>query len=148
MTIKEKSKKLNIYFLTITILSILWIFFGNEKIDNYAPLFFMLSGYPVFTVIYISSTKKLANYIKQVNIDLYNKHKQIERDMKTYSIPIANIALFGNKELEKDFLNIKDVGIKEMYLYTKKCFKFQMLSFFETIVIALLLFLKMYLIKV
>ncbi len=143
MTIKEKSKRLNIYFLTITIISILWIFLGNKEIDNYAPVFFMLSGFPVFSIIYVSSTKKLAAYVKQVNIELYNKHKGIERDMKTYSIPVTNVSIFGNKELEKDFLNIQDEGIKEMYLYTKKCSKFQILSFFGTIVIALLLFLKM-----
>jgi hypothetical protein len=54
MTNKGLSKYVNIYFASILTIAVLWTYFGNDRINVYGPVFFMIfSCPPLFSINYI-----------------------------------------------------------------------------------------------
>ena len=125
-------KNITLYFYLILIIGIGWTFFGSDEWDNYGPVFFMITGFPVFAVIYQIQFYSFSNLLKEKRPDIF------EKNALNYSIlkgdAISGLSLFYNKD---EFKKIESYELNQKYELTMRAFNLCLLSFFLTIVISI-----------
>jgi hypothetical protein len=132
MSVKQKSKNLSRYFYSILSITIIWLFCTDDSIDNFAPVFYMLSGFPVFFSLFDAATYDFSRIAKEMRPNLFNKYKSKGRDGKYY------LYTFYISQ-DNDFTKLEEGDeIRDFYFYTKKSFRFALISFFTLIPIAIL----------
>ncbi len=125
-------KYITFYFYLILTIGIGWTFFGNDEWDNYGPLFFMISGFPVFAIIYQTQFYKFSNLLKEKSPEIFKKnvlHYSVLKDEV-----ISGLSIFNNRD---EFKKIEPFELNQKYKLIMKAFNLCLLSFFLTIVISI-----------
>ena len=140
-------KNLRIYFISTLIISLIITFFGNDTLDNYATVFYMLTGPPIFTIIQIKYNSKLNLQLKENYNEIYEKFKESRGYSKSEGIWSLNIINRSDNTFEKSLLETKNSELINIYFIIKHSITFTYLSFFLIIPIALCLFIKIHFFK-
>jgi len=127
----SKSTKIQIYFYSILIISIIWLFIFPKPIKNFAPIIFGIPTFPIFLFNFRDKLEDFSRKLKNQLPDLFHKH------VVDYGISadIGEIVDIGLLSTNQDFENLKDVELYEMYVLCKQSMRLAFLSFW---VIALL----------
>ena len=107
------NKKLNLFFILLIIINILWILFIPKLIENKTIKYIFLLTVPTFLVIYIFSKNKLNKKIKileknnKSNFEKLNNEKiSLENEINIYKNNIEQLLNETNKiKLENNFKN-------------------------------------------
>ncbi|PAM95176.1 hypothetical protein B4N84_07820 [Flavobacterium sp. IR1] len=134
----SKSSKIQIYFYSILIVSIIWLFIFPKPIKNFAPIVFGVPTFPVFIFNFRNKLEDFSSALKNKLPDLFQKY------VVDYGISagIGEIVDIGVLSSNEDFENLKDVELYQMYILCKQSIRLAFLSF---CIIALLGFATVYL---
>ena len=127
----SKSSKIQIYFYSILIISIVWLFIFPKPIKNFAPIIFGISTFPVFIFNFRDKLEDFSFALKNALPDLFHKYV-VDYGFSTDIGEIVDIGLISKNE---DFDNLKDEKLHEMYILCKQFIRLAFLSFW---IIALL----------
>ncbi len=123
--------KVQIYFYIILFISIVWLFLLPKPLKNFAPIIFGIPTFPVFAFCYFNKLHDFSRKLKIENPDLFSK--TVADYGSTYNNGlIVDIGLFSKN---KEFENLKDIHLYEMYVLCKELIKLTSISF---LIIALL----------
>jgi hypothetical protein len=126
---KIKFKFVKIYFYIILTISICIAFFGNNIIDAYGQVLFMLTTFPVFGILYQMSFNQFSDGIEYKRPDLFDKYKM------TFGIVrrINGFEIFNNS----DFNNLEDKELIESLKLTKQLLGLTIKSFVAIIILGI-----------
>jgi hypothetical protein len=127
----SKSSKIQIYFYSILIISIIWLFIFPKPIKNFAPIIFGIPTFPVFMFNFRDKLEDFSRALKNALPDLFQKYA-VDYGVSADIGEIVDIGLFSKNE---DFDNLKDVELHEMYILCKQSIRLAFVSFW---IIALL----------
>ena len=127
----SKSSKIQIYFYSILIISIIWLFIFPKPIKNFAPIIFGIPTFPVFIFNFRDKLEDFSRALKNALPDLFQKYV-VDYGVSADIGEIVDIGLFSKNE---DFDNLKDVELYEMYNLCKQSIRLAFVSFW---IIALL----------
>jgi hypothetical protein len=120
------------YYLTLLILSIVWVALGPEYYNNYSPFIFFIFGAPIFGYLSFSSVISFSSQLKVKEPELFRRNKIDYGYFKDEMINGMN--LFNNP----DFENLTDEELVNNFRNTKSCYNYMVLSFFSIVIIAIM----------
>jgi hypothetical protein len=129
MKIKFNPKK---YYLTLLILSLVWVTLGPEYYNNYSPFIFFIFGVPIFGYLSLSSVIAFSSQLKVKEPELFRINKNDYGYFKSETINGMN--LFNNPDFEK----LTDKELVYSFRNSKSYYNYMVLSFFSIIIIALM----------
>lgn len=140
MTTEKKSNVLTIYFYTIITSSVITAIPDKPQLISISLLLLMLGGAVFFQILYYFYFQgKLTNKTKELYPTLYEKYKSLNRDWKTYSIYVDNFYTSKYKnEMEKDYRELENKEVTELFFISRKCSRFAVISVFMTFGILLM----------
>lgn len=121
----SKSTKIQIYFYSILIISIFWLFVFPKPIKNFAPIIFGIPTFPVFIFNFRDKLEDFSWALKNTLPDLFQKYV-VDYGVSADIGKIVDIGLLSKNE---DFENLKDVELYEMYILCKQSMRLAFLSF-------------------
>ena len=121
----SKSSKIQIYFYSILIISIIWLFIFPKPIKNFAPIIFGIPTFPVFIFNFRDKLEDFSRSLKNTLPDLFQKYV-VDYGVSADKGEIVDIGLFSKNA---DFDNLKDVELYEMYILCKKSIRLAFISF-------------------
>lgn len=62
------------YYLSLLLISIIWIFLGKQFYNNFAPIVFFIFGLPIFGFIYFSNLFKFSDLLKTKEPELFKRN--------------------------------------------------------------------------
>jgi hypothetical protein len=62
------------YYLSLLLISIIWIFLGKQFYNNFAPIVFFIFGLPIFGFIYFSNLFKFSDLLKSKEPELFKRN--------------------------------------------------------------------------
>ena len=127
----SKSYKIQIYFYSILIISIIWLFIFPKPIKNFAPIIFGIPTLPFFIFNFRDKLEDFSRALKNTLPDLFQKYV-VDYGISADKGEIVDIGLISKNE---DFDNLKDVKLHEMYILCKQSIRLAFASFW---IIALL----------
>ncbi len=127
----NKSSKIQIYFYSILIISIIWLFIFPKPIKNFAPIIFGIPTFPVFIFNFRDKLEDFSRALKNKLPDLFQKYV-VDYGVSADKGEIVDIGLLSKNA---DFDNLKDVELYEMYILCKQSIRLTFISFW---IIALL----------
>jgi len=127
----SKSYKIQIYFYSILIISIIWLFIFPKPIKNFAPIIFGIPTFPVFIFNFRDKLEDFSRALKNRLPDLFQKYV-VDYGVSADKGEIVDIGLLSKNA---DFDNLKDVELYEMYILCKQSIRLAFISFW---IIALL----------
>lgn len=124
--------KCQYYFLSLFLISILWILIGNKFYNNYAPFIFFIFGLPVFISLYASNLRLFSKALKERDIELFKKNALHYGYFKDELINSLNLldASFEDQLSEDD--------LKQKYKVLKTSFNYLILCFISIVIIGIL----------
>lgn len=134
----SKSSKIQIYFYSILIISIVWLFIFPKPIKNFAPIIFGIPTFPVFIFNFRDKLEDFSRALKNALPDLFQKYV-VDYGVSADKGEIVDIGLFSKNE---DFDNLKEVELYEMYILCKQSIRLAFISFW---IVALLGIVTVYL---
>ncbi len=118
----KRSKLITIYFFLVLGIGVILTVFGNEKINLYGPVIYMLTGFPVLFGLFYLNFYQFSALLKKTRPDLFEKY------ILNYSVlkgkVITTFSLFNNL----DFKEIDSKELSEKYKLTMKTFRLAILS--------------------
>ncbi|URC11982.1 hypothetical protein [Flavobacterium sp. B183] len=127
----SKSYKIQIYFYSILIISIIWLFIFPKPIKNFAPIIFGIPTFPVFIFNFRDKLEDFSRALKNTLPDLFQKYV-VDYGVSADKGEIVDIGLLSKNA---DFDNLKDVELYEIYILCKQSIRLAFISFW---IIALL----------
>ena len=121
----SKSTKIQIYFYSILIISIIWLFIFPKPFKNFAPIIFGIPTFPFFIFNFRNKLEDFSRALKNGLPDLFQKYV-VDYGVSVDRGEIVDIGLFSKNE---DFDNLKDVNFYEMYILCKQSIRLAFLSF-------------------
>jgi hypothetical protein len=121
----KQQTKVQIYFYSILIVSIIWLVIFPKPLRNFAPIIFVIPTFPVFAFRFYDILEDFSRILKNKLPDLFKKHV-VDYGVSANRGQIVDIGLISKKE---DFENLEDVGLYEMYFLCKQSIKLAFLSF-------------------
>ena len=121
----SKSTKIKIYFYSILVISIIWLFILPKPIRNFAPIIFGVPTFPIFIFNFRDKLEDFSRALKNKLPDLFQKY------VVNYGISadIGEIVDIGLLSKNVDFENLKDLELYEMYILCKQSRRLAFLSF-------------------
>jgi hypothetical protein len=121
----SKSTKIQIYFYSILIISIIWLLIFPKPIKNFAPIVFAIPTFPVFGFNSYNKVYEFSTALKKTFPDLFQKYvidygNIIDRGQ------IVDIGFISKNE---DFENLQDEKLYEMYILCKQFMRLTIMSF-------------------
>lgn len=120
------------YYLTLLILSIIWVTLGPEYYNNYSPFIFFIFGVPIFGYFSFSNVISFSSQLKIKEPELFRINKIDYGYFKNERINGMN--LFNNPDFEK----LTDNELVYSFRNSKSCYNYMILSFFSIIIIAIM----------
>ncbi|WP_268846551.1 hypothetical protein [Flavobacterium aestivum] len=120
------------YYLTLLILSIIWVTLGPNYYNNYSPFIFFIFGVPIFGYHSFSSVTSFSSQLKVKEPELFRINKIDYGNSKDEMINGMN--LFNNPDFEK----LTDKELVYSFRNSKSCYNYTILSFFSIIIIAIM----------
>jgi hypothetical protein len=121
----SKSRKIQIYFYFLLIISIIWLFAFPKPIKNFAPIIFGIPTFPFFIFNFRNNLVKFSKALKKTIPELFQKYV-VDYGISSDKGEIVDIGLISKN---KDFENLKDLELYEMYILCKQSIKLAFLSF-------------------
>ncbi len=120
------------YYLSLLIISIIWIFLGKEFYNNFAPIIFFIFGFPIFGFLYFSNLSNFSILLKSKEPEFF---KNVALHYGYFKDEMINgINLFNSVEFSK----IEDEDLKRSYKKLKSSLNYLILSFFSFALIGVL----------
>lgn len=133
----KNHKLIHIYTLIINAIAIISIFFLPILLRRYIPIFIAIFGYFFFMFLFIISSKQMSEIIKINYPEIFKKHKRLNNNLKEYSISIFS----HKKELENEINKLGNNDLIKLSSFTKSTYIYATISFFEFIIISLIIIL-------
>lgn len=117
--------KVQIYFYSILIISLIWLFFLPKPVKNFAPIIFVVPTFPIFVFCFFNKLNDLSRKLKNKNPELFNKYQTNYGSSYNKGL-LVDIGLFSENI---DFKNLKDLNLYEMFILCKELMRLTFLSF-------------------
>ena len=121
----SKSHKIQIYFYSLLIISVIWLFIFPKPIKNFAPIVFGIPTIPFFIFNFRNTLEKFSLALKKSYPKLFEKYV-VDSGISTDIGEMVDIGLISKNT---DFDNLKDIELYEMYILCKQSIKLAFLSF-------------------
>ncbi|MCC9018607.1 hypothetical protein [Flavobacterium lipolyticum] len=125
----SKSSKIQIYFYSILLFNIIWLFIFPKPIKNFSPIIFAIPTFPVFALSSYNKVHEFSTALKNTHPDLFEK----------YVINYGNIhdrgkiVEIGYITKNEDFENLQDANLYELYNLCKQFATLTIYSFIITL---------------
>ena len=129
----NKPTKIKMYFYTMLIISIIWLFIFPKPIKNFSPIIFGIATFPIFIFNFRDKLEDFSRVLKNRLPDLFQKYV-VDYGISADKGEIVDIGLITKNE---DFENLKDVELYEMYLLCKQFIRLAFISFFIIILLGI-----------
>ncbi|MBE8724624.1 hypothetical protein [Flavobacterium hungaricum] len=119
--------KLQLYFYSILVASIVWLLIFPKPLKNFAPIIFAIPTFPVFVFNFFDKLMEFSRILKIKNSELFTKHVSDSGSFSNYNKGLViDIYQFNNN---KDLEDLKRVNLYEKYILCKELIKLTFISF-------------------
>lgn len=129
--LKIMKNRYHYYFLSLFIISIVWILLGNKFYNNYAPFIFIIFGIPVFISSLATNLRMFSKSLKEKDIELFKKNAVHYGYFKDELINTLNLLDASFKE------QLSDDDLKQKYRTLKSSFNYLVFSFISIVIIGI-----------